>query len=170
LNILSEKIIAKERGFGKPMRALIQRVTRGAVTVEGKPVGEIGHGLVALVGVTHTDDAAAAEFLATKIANLRIFEDAAGKFNLSALDVNAEILVVSQFTLYADARRGRRPDFIAAARPEAAAPLVEAFAQDLEANGLKVARGQFQAKMLVEIWNDGPVTIWLDTADLRATQ
>ena len=150
------------------MRALIQRVTRGAVTVEGQTVGAIGRGLVVLVAVTQSDNAETAEFLATKIANLRIFEDAAGKFNHSALDVNAEILVVSQFTLYADARRGRRPDFIAAARPEAAAPLVETFARQLEADGLHVARGQFQAKMLVEIWNDGPVTIWLDSADLRS--
>lgn len=149
------------------MRALVQRVTRGAVTVEQKPVGTIARGLVVLVGVTHSDDAAAAEFLADKIANLRIFEDDAGKFNLSALDVNAELLVVSQFTLYADARRGRRPDFLAAARPEAAAPLVETCAQALEATGLRVERGQFQAKMLVEIWNDGPVTIMLDTQELK---
>jgi D-aminoacyl-tRNA deacylase len=149
------------------MRALLQRVTRGAVTVENDPVGNIERGLVVFVGVTHDDTAETANFLAQKIANLRIFEDDAGKFNLSALDVNAELLVISQFTLYADARRGRRPDFIAAARPEQAAPLVETFAQYLEAAGLHVARGQFQAKMLVEIWNDGPVTIWLDTAELR---
>lgn len=151
------------------MRALIQRVTRGAVRVEGQTVGVIGRGLVVFVAITQSDDAPTAEFLATKIANLRIFEDDSGKFNLSALDVNAEILVVSQFTLYADARRGRRPDFIAAARPDAAALLIETFARELEASGLHVARGQFQAKMLVEIWNDGPVTIWLDSAELRAS-
>lgn len=151
------------------MRALVQRVTRGAVTVANETVGSIHRGLVILVGVTHDDTAETANFLATKIANLRIFEDEAGKFNLSALDVSAELLVISQFTLYADARRGRRPDFIAAARPEQAAPLVESFAQVLEATGLVVARGQFQAKMLVEIYNDGPVTIWLDTADLKKT-
>lgn len=149
------------------MRALVQRVTRAAVSVGGETVGEVSRGLVVLVGVTHTDDAATAAYLADKIANLRIFEDAAGKFNLSALDLQAEILVVSQFTLYADARRGRRPDFIAAARPETAAPLVEALAQQLETSGLRVARGQFQQKMLVEIWNDGPVTVWLDTVELR---
>lgn len=149
------------------MRALLQRVTHGAVQVENEIVGAIERGLVVLVGVTHQDDDAAAQFLATKVANLRIFEDDAGKFNLSALDVNAHALVISQFTLYADARRGRRPDFIAAARPETAAPLVEAFAQHLERAGLRVARGQFQAKMLVEIWNDGPVTIWLDTDELK---
>ncbi len=149
------------------MRALLQRVTHGAVQVENEIVGAIERGLVVLVGVTHQDDDAAAQFLATKVANLRIFEDDAGKFNLSALDVNAHALVISQFTLYADARRGRRPDFIAAARPEIAAPLVEAFAQHLERAGLRVARGQFQAKMLVEIWNDGPVTIWLDTDELK---
>ncbi|MBI4671821.1 MAG: D-tyrosyl-tRNA(Tyr) deacylase [Chloroflexi bacterium] len=149
------------------MRALIQRATRGAVRVENQVVGEIARGLVVFVGVTHTDDVAAAQFLAQKVANLRIFEDDASKFNLSALDVNAELLVISQFTLYADARRGRRPDFIAAARPEIAAPLVETFARNLEATGLRVARGQFQAKMRVEIWNDGPVTIMLDTDDLR---
>lgn len=148
------------------MRALVQRVTRGAVSVENETVGEIERGLVILVGVTHTDTPEHAAFLAQKIANLRIFQDGAGKFNLSALDVNAEMLVISQFTLYADARRGRRPDFMAAARPEIAAPLAESFARELEATGLRVARGQFQAKMLVEIWNDGPVTIWLDTAEL----
>ncbi len=149
------------------MRALLQRVTRGAVSVENKIVGEIGHGLVVLVGVAGTDDEPTAQYLAHKVANLRIFEDAAGKFNLSALDVSAALLVISQFTLYADARRGRRPDFIAAARPEIAAPLVESFAHQLESAGLRVARGLFQARMSVEIWNDGPVTIWLDTDELR---
>ncbi len=149
------------------MRALIQRVTRGAVTVENETVGAISRGLVVLVGATHQDDKAIAQYLAAKIANLRIFEDDAGKFNLAALDVKAELLVISQFTLYADARRGRRPDFIAAARPEHAAPLVEHFTRHLESMGLYVARGQFQAKMLVEIWNDGPVTIFLDTDELK---
>ncbi len=147
------------------MRALIQRVIRGSVQVEGQVVGQIGRGLVILVGVTTTDDSRDAEFLANKIANLRIFEDAAGKFNLSALDTNAELLVVSQFTLYADTRRGRRPDFLAAARPEQAEPLVEELATRLEALGFRVARGKFQAKMLVEIFNNGPVTIWLDSRE-----
>lgn len=150
------------------MRALVQRVTRGAVTVENQTVGSIGAGLVVLVGVTHTDTYETAEFLAQKVANLRIFQDEAGKFNLSALEVNGEALVISQFTLYADARRGRRPDFLAAARPEYAAPLVDSFAQSLQATGLRVERGEFQAKMLVEIWNDGPVTIWLDTNELKS--
>jgi D-tyrosyl-tRNA(Tyr) deacylase len=149
------------------MRALVQRVTRGAVRVQDEIVGRIERGLVVLVGVTHSDNQESADFLGQKVANLRIFEDQAGKFNLSALDVAAQVLVISQFTLYADARRGRRPDFIAAARPEVAAPLVETFARSLEAAGLYVARGQFQAKMLVEIFNDGPVTILLDTSELR---
>ncbi len=149
------------------MRTLIQRVTRGAVHVDGERVGEIGRGLVVLVGVTTTDDSRDAEFMAGKIAHLRIFEDANGKFNLSALDTQAELLVISQFTLYADARRGRRPDFIAAARPEQAEPLIEEFATRLEALGLRVARGKFQAKMLVEIFNDGPVTIWLDSRESK---
>ena len=149
------------------MRALIQRVTRGAVSVNTEIVGAIQYGLVVFVGVTHADDEPTAQFLAEKIANLRIFEDAAGKFNLSALDVNAALLVISQFTLYANARRGRRPDFIAAARPEQAEPLVESVARHFEQLGLRVARGQFQAKMLVEIWNDGPVTVWLDSTELR---
>ncbi len=147
------------------MRVLIQRVTRGSVEVDGQIVGQIGHGLVLLVGVTTTDDTRDTEFLANKVANLRIFQDTAGKFNLSALDTHAELLVVSQFTLYADTRRGRRPDFLAAARPEQAEPLVAEFATRLEASGLRVARGKFQAKMLVEIWNDGPVTIWLDSKE-----
>lgn len=152
------------------MRALVQRVTHGAVTVENETVGSIGAGLVVMVGVTHDDSHETAEFLAQKVANLRIFQDEAGKFNLSALDVNAQLLVISQFTLYADARRGRRPDFLAAARPEHAAPMVESFAQSLQAIGLQVAQGKFQAKMLVEIWNDGPVTIWLDTDELKGSK
>lgn len=149
------------------MRALVQRVRRGAVIVDNQTVGAIKRGLVVLVGVTRTDTGETASALAQKIAHLRIFEDEAGKFNLSALDVQAELLVISQFTLYADTRRGRRPDFLAAARPEDAAPLIEAFAQALEQTGLRVAQGQFQAKMLVEIWNEGPVTIWLDTDESR---
>ncbi len=149
------------------MRALLQRVSRGSVTVENQVVGKIERGLVVLVGVTQTDNDESAYLLAQKVANLRIFEDEAGKMNLSALDLNAELLVVSQFTLYANAVRGRRPDFLAAARPEQAGPLVETFAQYVEAAGLRVARGQFGAKMQVEIWNDGPVTIMLDTEELK---
>jgi D-tyrosyl-tRNA(Tyr) deacylase len=137
------------------------------VIVEQEAIGAIARGLVVLVGIAATDDKDTAVFLARKIANLRIFEDDAGKFNRSALEVNAELLVISQFTLYADTRHGRRPDFISAARPEIAAPLVEAVAKELELTGLRVARGQFQAKMRVELVNDGPVTIWLDTDQLR---
>ncbi|MCL4487436.1 MAG: D-aminoacyl-tRNA deacylase [Chloroflexi bacterium] len=145
------------------MRVVIQRVQEASVTVEGEVVGAIGRGLVILVGVTHGDAEEDARFLAQKIATLRIFEDAAGKFNLSALDIGAEALVVSQFTLYADTRRGRRPDFIDAARPEAAEPLIERFVGLLREQGLTVATGQFRAKMLVRLVNDGPVTIIVDS-------
>ncbi len=145
------------------MRAVVQRVREASVTVDGQVVGAIGVGLVIFVGVTHDDSEQDAQFLAQKISTLRIFEDAAGKFNLSALEVGASALVVSQFTLYADTRRGRRPDFIAAARPEVAEPLIERFIALLRQQGLKVETGQFQAKMLVEIHNDGPVTIILES-------
>ena len=149
------------------MRAILQRVKRGTVSVDGHVVGAISAGLVALVGTTHDDVPAQAEMLARKMANLRIFEDEAGKMNLSALDVGAEVLVISQFTLYADCRRGRRPGFTEAARPEVAEPLIEHFIQALRAEGVAhVASGVFGAHMLVEIHNDGPVTIILDTADL----
>ncbi len=147
------------------MRALVQRVTHGAVRVGDKIVWEIGRGLVVFIGVTGMDGDADVEFLATKVANLRIFDDEAGRANLSGLETGAEILVVSQFTLYADTRRGRRPDYLQAAPPEQAEPLVEAFAARLEALGLHVARGRFGARMMVEISNDGPVTIWLDSRD-----
>lgn len=148
------------------MRAILQRVQRGAVSVDGQTVGEIRTGLVVLVGTTHDDTPAQAEELARKTANLRIFEDEAGKMNLSALDVNAEALVISQFTLYADCRRGRRPSFTEAARPEVAEPLIEHFIRALQAEGIShVAAGLFGAHMLVEIHNDGPVTIILDTGD-----
>jgi D-tyrosyl-tRNA(Tyr) deacylase len=145
------------------MRAVVQRVREASVSVDGQVVGAIGVGLVIFVGVTHDDSEQDAQFLAQKIATLRIFEDTAGKFNLSALDVGGSALVVSQFTLYADSRRGRRPDFIAAARPEVAEPLIEQFVALLRQQGLKVETGQFQAKMLVKIHNDGPVTILLDS-------
>lgn len=145
------------------MRAIVQRVRQASVSVDDKTIGAIETGLMILVGVTHDDDESAARFLAQKIATLRIFEDDAGKFNLSALDVGASALVVSQFTLYADARRGRRPDFIQAARPEVAEPLIERFISLLREQGLRVETGQFQARMLVKIFNDGPVTIILDS-------
>ena len=126
-------------------------------------MGQIGRGLVVLLGVGHGDGEAEARFLAEKIANLRIFEDAAGKMNLSLLDIGGEALVVSQFTLYADTRRGRRPGFTDAALPDVAEPLVQRFADHLRAAGIPVATGRFGAMMLVEIHNDGPVTILLDT-------
>jgi D-aminoacyl-tRNA deacylase len=144
------------------MRALIQRVTSGKVTVEGKTVAEIGHGMVILLGVRQGDTEEQARFLAEKIATLRIFEDPAGKFNLSLLDVSGAAIVVSQFTLYGDARKGRRPSFSEAARPEVAAPLVEKFAEFLLAEGIPSQTGIFGAHMLVEIENDGPMTIWLE--------
>jgi D-tyrosyl-tRNA(Tyr) deacylase len=149
------------------MRAVIQRVRRGAVTVDGQTVGEIGAGLVVLVGATHGDTMAQAEQLAQKIASLRIFEDDAGKMNRSALDVGGEFLVVSQFTLYADCRHGRRPSFTDAAPPDLARTLIDHFAAALRRLGAtRVEAGVFGARMLVEIENDGPVTIVLDTAEL----
>jgi D-aminoacyl-tRNA deacylase len=148
------------------MRAVIQRVTQGSVSIEGKIVGAINAGLVILLGVGAGDNEADVELLANKIANLRIFADAEGKFNLSALDINAEILVISQFTLFADARKGRRPSFTDAARPEIAIPLYEKFVEKFREMSFKVETGEFQADMLVEIHNSGPVTIWLDTAEL----
>jgi len=147
------------------MRLILQRVTKARVTVDSRLTGEIGRGLVLLVAAGHQDTLAEAETLADKVANLRVFADSEGKSNLSSLDVSAEMLVVSQFTLFADCRRGRRPSFIGAARPEQAEPLIEALQSRLKALGLKVASGQFQANMLVEIHNDGPVTISLDTDD-----
>lgn len=148
------------------MRVLLQRVMRGSVTVEGSVTGAIDRGFVALVGVTHTDTQAQAELLAKKTANLRVFEDEQSKMNLSALEVGGGVLVVSQFTLYADARKGRRPSFIDAAPPPIASPLVDYFAERLRAEGItRVEMGVFGAMMMVEILNDGPVTIWLDSAD-----
>ena len=144
------------------MRALIQRVKAGKVSVEGRVVAEIGQGLVILLGIGQGDSEEQARFLADKIAGLRIFEDQAGKFNQSILDCGGAAIVVSQFTLYADARKGRRPSFTEAATPEVAAPLVEAFAANLRALGIPTGTGIFGAHMLVEIENDGPVTIWLE--------
>jgi D-tyrosyl-tRNA(Tyr) deacylase len=145
------------------MRTVIQRVREASVRVEDQIIGAIGRGLVIFVGVTHTDTDDDARWLAQKIATLRIFEDDAGKFNRSALDVDASALVVSQFTLYADARRGRRPDFVDAARPEIAEPLIDRLVALLREQGVKVETGKFQARMLVHILNDGPVTIILDS-------
>jgi len=149
------------------MRVILQRVTQGSVTVDGQITGAIEKGFVALVGITHSDTQTEANLLAKKTANLRVFEDADGKMNLSALDVGAGILVVSQFTLYADSRKGRRPSFTDAARPEQAAPLVDYFAQRLRTEGIqRVEQGVFGAMMQVAIHNDGPVTIILDTHDM----
>lgn len=149
------------------MRAVIQRVREGKVTVEGETMGAIGPGLVILLGVGQDDTAAEAEKLAQKIAHLRIFADAEGKTNLSALDVGAEALVISQFTLYADCKKGRRPSFTDAAPPEIAEPLIEHFMAVLREAGIeRVETGRFGARMLVEIHNDGPVTIFLDTETL----
>jgi len=149
------------------MRAVIQRVRAGRVFVEGATIGEIGPGFVILLGAGHGDGQAEAERLADKVANLRIFADAEGKTNLSALDVGGEALVISQFTLYADCRKGRRPSFIDAALPDVAAPLVDHFAGRLRQAGIRrVETGEFGAVMLAEIHNDGPFTIFLDTDDL----
>lgn len=148
------------------MRAVIQRVSRASVTVAGQEVGAISRGFLALVGVTHDDTRVEAEWLARKVAGLRLFEDAAGKMNLGLREVGGALLVVPQFTLYGDARKGRRPDFIRAARPEQAEPLVAYFVERLREQGLAVATGLFQAHMEVTLVNDGPVTLWLDTADL----
>lgn len=149
------------------MRVILQRVSRGCVRVDGEVTGEIGTGFVALVGVTHDDTEAEAEQLAAKTAHLRVFPDEEDRMNRSALDTGAAVLVVSQFTLYADARKGRRPAFIDAARPEHAEPLVEHYAAVLRNMGIQqVESGVFGAMMEVEIINDGPVTIILDTDEL----
>ncbi|MDZ7339671.1 MAG: D-aminoacyl-tRNA deacylase [candidate division KSB1 bacterium] len=145
------------------MRAVLQRVTSASVEIDGATTGRIGKGLVILVGVRNGDTKADAEFLAQKCVNLRIFADDQGKFNLSALDVGAELLVVSQFTLYADCRRGRRPGFTDAAPPELSKPLYEHFVAALRGHGLTVAEGVFGAHMVVHINNDGPVTVILDS-------
>jgi D-tyrosyl-tRNA(Tyr) deacylase len=149
------------------MRAVIQRVRAGRVSVEDRVVGEIGSGLVILLGAGPGDGSAEADRLAHKTANLRIFADAEGKTNLSILDVGGEALVISQFTLYADCRKGRRPSFVHAAPPDVAAPLVERFSERLRQAGVaRVETGEFGAMMLVEIHNDGPFTIILDTEEL----
>jgi D-tyrosyl-tRNA(Tyr) deacylase len=144
------------------MRAVVQRVGKASVSVEGRTVGSIGRGLVVLLGIAHDDGEEEARFLADKTANLRIFTDDEGKFNISALEVGGEALVVSQFTLYGDARKGRRPSFTKAAPPDVAAPLVDKFVKFLEQEGLHVETGIFGAMMVVEIHNDGPVTIILE--------
>jgi D-tyrosyl-tRNA(Tyr) deacylase len=150
------------------MRTVIQRVRFSRVSVEGQTVGEIGPGLVILVGVGQNDGQAEADRLAAKIANLRIFSDDAGKTNLSLLDVGGDALVISQFTLYADCRKGRRPSFVHAGHPDVAEPLVDYFADRLRQAGVRrVETGEFGAMMLVEIHNDGPFTIYLDSDEMK---
>ncbi|MBI3158715.1 MAG: D-tyrosyl-tRNA(Tyr) deacylase [Chloroflexi bacterium] len=144
------------------MRLLIQRVKYARVSVAGRTVAEISHGVVVLAGVGHGDGEEQAAWLAEKAANLRIFADAEGKTNLSLLDVGGAALVVSQFTLYADVRKGRRPSFTDAALPEVAEPLVARFAELLSGHGVPTQTGEFGAEMLVEIHNDGPVTMWIE--------
>jgi len=145
------------------MRAVVQRVSRCRVTVEGNVVGEIGAGLLVLLGVSKTDNEAAADYLVEKIIGLRIFEDAEGKMNLSVQDSGGAVLVVSQFTVYGDVRRGKRPSFDAAARPEEAKRLYEYFVGKIRGTGLHCETGQFQAMMEVELVNSGPVTILVDS-------
>ena len=147
------------------MKALLQRVSQASVSIDGTEVGRIGSGLCVLVGVAAGDSEKDVDYLVSKLVGLRIFADSGGKFNLSLLDVRGEMLLISQFTLLADARHGRRPGFTAAAPPEIAEKLFNLFVEKAKATGLKVATGCFQAYMQVEIMNDGPVTIMLDSRD-----
>jgi D-tyrosyl-tRNA(Tyr) deacylase len=151
------------------LRALLQRVSQAHVSIDGQIVGAIGRGWVILLGVAPSDNSEIARKLAEKVAHLRCFEDDQGKMNRSALDVRAGLLVVSQFTLYADTSRGRRPSFVGAAPPEVADPLVNQFCGELRSFGLTVETGRFGANMLVSIDNDGPVTIWLDSEEKRSS-
>jgi D-tyrosyl-tRNA(Tyr) deacylase len=146
------------------MRAVVQRVSRAQVAVDGEIVGQIGRGLLVLLGVTHADNKADADYLVDKIAGLRIFEDGNGKMNLDITAVSGGILLVSQFTLYGDVRRGKRPSFDAAAAPQRARQLYEYFVERIRAAGLPCQTGRFQEMMQVELVNDGPVTILLDSA------
>ena len=148
------------------MRVVIQCVTRAGVSVDGEPIASIGPGLLVLAGVADGDDLATVTRMARKCAELRLFADGAGRFERSLPDADGEALVVSQFTLLADVRKGRRPSFAGAARPEAAEPLVAAFCDELRAGGLKVQEGRFGAHMVVSLENDGPVTVVVDSADL----
>ena len=144
------------------MRVVVQRVSQASVSVDQQVVGEIGPGVVLLVGITHSDSQEQAAWLARKVAGLRIFEDDQGKMNASLLDIEGEALVISQFTLYADARKGRRPGFSDAAGPDVAEPLVDTFAEALRGYGIPVESSVFGAHMVVDINNDGPVTILLE--------
>jgi D-tyrosyl-tRNA(Tyr) deacylase len=144
------------------VRALIQRVNRASVTVDGEVVGEIGRGLCVFVGVTHSDDEAVADRLAGRVWNIRVFDDEGGFMNVPVGDSGGEVLVISQFTLYGDTRKGRRPSWAGAARPEQAEPLVDRFAEALTGLGARVATGRFGAHMHVELVNDGPVTVTVE--------
>ncbi len=148
------------------MRVVIQRTTRAEVRIDGETVGKIGKGFVVLVGITHTDTKDDAAYIAKKVSGLRVFEDADGKMNLSLADVGGEILSISQFTLYGDCRKGNRPSFVGAARPEQARPLYDYFNEILRREyGLRVATGHFGADMKVDFINDGPVTILIDSSE-----
>ena len=148
------------------MRAVVQRVTRASVTVNGEVIGQIGRGLVVLVGIARDDTKVEAAYLVDKISNLRIFDDKEGKMNLSVKDVGGALLIISQFTLYGDVRRGLRPAWIDAAPPEIAEPLYDFFVRQCQSSVIGVATGKFQAMMQVELVNDGPVTILLDSGKL----
>lgn len=149
------------------MRALIQRVSKASVTVDGKKISEIGQGLCVFLGVEDADQQADIDFLSGKISRLRIFSDVEGKMNLSVKDVGGQILLVSQFTLFANTRKGNRPSFVEAGAPERSSLMYEQFADALRGEGVPTQMGIFGADMLVEIYNDGPVTIWIDSADAR---
>ncbi|MEM7126652.1 MAG: D-aminoacyl-tRNA deacylase [Chloroflexota bacterium] len=151
------------------MRIILQRVSQASVTAESTEVSAIQRGFLLLVGITHTDTEKEADYLARKIAGIRLFEDEDGKMNQGLADVGGSVLAVSQFTLYADARKGRRPSFINAARPDLAQPLYEYFCQSLTQEGITVKQGIFQTSMKVSLVNDGPVTLILDTAELMKT-
>lgn len=144
------------------MKALLQRVSSASVTVDGKIVGQIGRGFCVLLGITHSDTDAEADWLANKIAGIRLFEDEAGKLNLGLKDIGGELLIISQFTLYGDARKGRRPSFINASKPDHSEPLYHYFCDQMRSHGFTVATGHFGAEMVVSINNDGPVTLMLE--------
>lgn len=148
------------------MKAVIQRVKHSSVTVDGKILGEIGNGLLVLLGVTHTDTEKEVNWMASKVKDLRIFEDAEGKMNLGLEDIKGELLVISQFTLYGNCIKGRRPGFTEAARPDLAEPLYEKFLEKCRSFGIKTECGEFGADMKVELLNDGPVTMIIDTKDI----
>jgi D-tyrosyl-tRNA(Tyr) deacylase len=147
------------------MRVVVQRVSRASVTVTGQVMGAIGRGFLVLLGVAEGDSADDADYLATKVAELRVFDDSEGKMNLSLADVGGSVLAISQFTLLGDCRKGRRPSFIKAARPEAAEPLFDRFLHAIRSRGIAVETGRFGAHMRIELVNDGPVTLVIDSID-----